>query len=56
MKAITPVTAITPKRMAFKRDTSRRLFKKLDLAKDVNFLVLEEVSTLVDEFGRILGI
>ena len=56
MKAISPVTAITPKRMAFKRDTSRRLFKKLDLDRDVNFLLLEEVSTLVIEFGRILGI
>tara|TARA_B100001093_G_scaffold143992_1_gene136601 strand:+ start:259 stop:387 length:129 start_codon:yes stop_codon:yes gene_type:complete len=42
--------------MAFKRDTNRRLFKKLDLAKDVNFLLVEEVSTLVVEIGRILGI
>ena len=56
MKAIAPVTAITPKRMAFKRDTNRRLFKELDLDKDVNVLLLEEVSTLVVEFGRILGI
>ena len=56
MKAITPVTAITPKRMAFKRDISRRLFKKLDLDRDVIFLLLEEVSTLVIEFGGILGI